>query len=200
MQARHPQGADDETHHPDTVNFSCFHVAQKTTRSHASPLPIIIEECSPSVLEVPPPPPTGLDFCWVTAVQESKVEEKLWHIARVPYNSSKACWAMHAVTKKKCTAKIVSNSKSTLAPAYLGVWNYYKFTTLSTSPEWTFQPTETLILLPGSPSLRDGLPPHHQQNKCRWWHLHELLPRIPLSLTLHCALIDVPIWGPHVNS
>lgn len=35
---------------------------------------------------------------------------------------------MHAVTKKKCTAKIVSNSKSTPAPAYLGVWNYYKFT------------------------------------------------------------------------
>ena len=43
-----------------------------------------------------------------------------------------------------------------------------------TSPEWTFQPTQTLILLLGSPRLRDGLPPHHQQKKCRWWHLHEL--------------------------
>ena len=34
-----------------------------------------------------------------------------------------------AVTKKKCTVKIVSNSKSTLAPVYLGVWNYYKYIT-----------------------------------------------------------------------
>jgi hypothetical protein len=81
------------------------------------------------VLEVLPPPPTTLDFCRVTALQESEVDEKLWHIAHVPYNFSNACWAMHAVTKKKCTVKIISNSKSILAPAYLGVWNYYKFTT-----------------------------------------------------------------------
>src|SRR6202022_1912517 len=110
-------------------NLSRPPVRQKNTRSRASPLPTIVEESSPTVIEVPPPPPTGLDFCRVTAVQESKVDEKLEHIARVPYNSSKACWAMYAVTKKKCTAKIVFNSKSTPAPAYLGVWNYYKFTT-----------------------------------------------------------------------
>ena len=36
---------------------------------------------------------------------------------------------MHGVSKKKCTAKLVSNSKSTHALAYFGVWNYYKFTT-----------------------------------------------------------------------
>jgi len=124
-----PIRTDDETHHPDTLNFSCPHVAQRTTRSHASPLPTIVEESSPFVLKVPPPPSIGLDFCRVTVVQEYKVDEKLWYIVRVPYNSSKACWAMHVVTKKKCTAKIVSNSKSTPAPACLGVWNYYKFTT-----------------------------------------------------------------------
>ena len=116
-----PIGADDKTHRPDTLNFSRPRVAQRTTRSHASPLPIIVEESSPYVLEVPPPLPIGLDFRRVTVVLESEVDEKLWHIARVPYNSSKACWAMHAVTKKKCTAKIVSNSKSTPAPVYLGV-------------------------------------------------------------------------------
>ena len=44
----------------------------------------------------------------------------------------------------------------------------------STFLEWTFLPTQTRILLPGSPRLQDGLPPHHQQNKCRWSHLHEL--------------------------
>jgi hypothetical protein len=36
---------------------------------------------------------------------------------------------MHAVTKKKCTAKIITDGKNTMAPAYLRVWNYYKFTT-----------------------------------------------------------------------
>jgi hypothetical protein len=81
------------------------------------------------MLEVPPPPPTNMDFRRVTTIQESKVDEKLWHIARVPYKSSNACSTMHAITKKKCTAKIVSNSKSTHAPTYFGVWNYYKFTT-----------------------------------------------------------------------
>jgi hypothetical protein len=37
-------------------------------------------------------------------------------------------WAMRTVAKKKCIAKIVSNSKSTHSPTYFGVWNYYKFT------------------------------------------------------------------------
>ena len=123
-----PIGADDETNRPDIFNFSCPSLAQRTTSSHASPLPTIVEESSPSVLEVPPPPPTGLDFCRVIAVQVSEVDEKLWNIACVPYNSSKACCAMHAVTRKKCTAKIVSNSKSTPTTAYLRLWNYYKFT------------------------------------------------------------------------
>ena len=36
------------------------------------------------------------------------------------------------------------------------------------------QPTQTLILLPSSHSLWDGLPPHHQQNNYRWWHIREL--------------------------
>jgi hypothetical protein len=57
------------------------------------------------MLEVLPTPLIGLDFRRVTAVQEFEVDKKLLHIARVPYKSSKACWAMHAVTKNKCTAK-----------------------------------------------------------------------------------------------
>ena len=57
-----PIGADNETHRPDTLNFSRPRAAQRTTRSQASPLPTIIEESSPTVLEVPPPPPTDLDI------------------------------------------------------------------------------------------------------------------------------------------
>jgi hypothetical protein len=100
-----PIRANNETNRPDTIKFSRSRVAQRTTISHA----------------LPPSPPLGLDFCHFTVVQESKVDEKLEHIAHVLYNSSKACWAMHVITKKKCTAKIVSNSKSTHTPAYLGV-------------------------------------------------------------------------------
>jgi hypothetical protein len=60
----------------------------------------------------------------------------LWHIARLPYNSGKSCWAMQAVTKKKCIAKIVLNGKSTPAPTYSGFWNHYSFT--SPKPEKFF--------------------------------------------------------------
>jgi hypothetical protein len=45
-----PIGAEDETHHPNTVNFSRPGVAQRTKRSHTSPLPTIVEESSPTVL------------------------------------------------------------------------------------------------------------------------------------------------------
>lgn len=67
------------------------------------------------MLEVPPPPPTGLEFLHITDVQKSKLDDMLWHIVRIPYSSSKACWAMRAVTKRKCTAKIVTNGNNTPA-------------------------------------------------------------------------------------
>ena len=44
------------------------------------------------------------------------VNEKTWHIARVPKTSAKACWAQMAVTKKKCTARIVLYGKSIQLP------------------------------------------------------------------------------------
>ena len=62
-----------------------------------------------------------LIFAGSLLYKESKVDNKLWHIARLLYNSFKACWAIHAVTKKKCTTKVVTNYKSTPAPTYLGV-------------------------------------------------------------------------------
>lgn len=139
-----PIRADDETHHPDTVNFSHPCLAHRTTKSHASPLLTIVVGSSPSMLEVPPPPIPNHDFCLVNYVQQSKVDEKVRHIAGISYNSSKACWAMHAVTKKKCTAKIVSNRKSTPPAAYLGVWNFYKYTTLNL--KWTINLGKSTIL------------------------------------------------------
>ena len=88
-----PIGADSETLRSDTINFSCPCLSKRVTRSGAATLPTVIEEVSPSVQEVLSPVAPGLDFRHVTTIQESKVNEKLWHIARVPLTSAKCCWA-----------------------------------------------------------------------------------------------------------
>jgi hypothetical protein len=72
------------------------------------------------------PSPAGLGFHRVTAVQEIKVDVSLWHNARIPHTSGKSYWTNHAGTKKKCTAKIVTNNKSVHAPTYTGMWHHYK--------------------------------------------------------------------------
>jgi hypothetical protein len=72
------------------------------------------------------PSPIGLGFHRVTAVQETKVDVSLWYIVRIPHTSGKFCWANYEGTKKKCTARIVTNNKSVLAPTYTGMWHHYK--------------------------------------------------------------------------
>ena len=91
-------GADNKMHRPDTMNFSHPRPAKRITRSRAGILPTIIKEASPSMQEIAPPSPTELDLRRITAVQESQVNEKLWHIACFPYTSAKSCWAMQAVS------------------------------------------------------------------------------------------------------
>ena len=118
-----PIGTDSETHRLDTINFSCLRLGKRVTRSGAATLPTVIEEVSPSVQEVFSPVAAGFDFHRVLAIQESKVNEKLWHIARIPLTSAKCCWAQQAITKKKCTARIVVNGRSTPASTYTGVWH-----------------------------------------------------------------------------
>ena len=71
-------------------------------------------------------PPSGTDICHVTTVQKSNVNERIWHIARVPKTSAKACWAQMAITKKKCISRIV-HGKSTPAPTYSGLWRNVRF-------------------------------------------------------------------------
>ena len=71
---------------------------------------------------IQPLPPVGTDIRRITAVLESTINEKTWHIARVPKTSAKACWAQMAMTKKKCTARIVLHGKSTPASTYSGAW------------------------------------------------------------------------------
>ena len=118
-----PIGADNETHRPNTINFSYPRLDKKVTRSRAATLPTVIEEESPSIQEVLSPVAAGLDFRRITAIQESKVNKKLCHIARMLFTSAKCCWAQQVVTKKKCMARIVVNGRSTPALTYTGVWH-----------------------------------------------------------------------------
>ena len=40
----------------------------------------------------------GIGFHCVTAVQKTKVDVFLWHIARIPHTFGKSCWANYAGT------------------------------------------------------------------------------------------------------
>ena len=117
-----PIGADDETHRLDTISFSRPPPLKRVTRACAATLPTIPEEVEPCMERIQPLPPVGTDIRRIIAVLESMVNEKTWHIAHVPKTSAKACWAQMAVTKKKCTARIVLHGKSTPAPTYSGAW------------------------------------------------------------------------------
>ena len=117
-----PLGAEEETHRPDTVNFSRPRMGRRVTRSRAQNLSTIREEVEVEDGPALPLAPSGIDFQRVTAVEETPVNEKLWHIARLNKNSAKSCWAQMAVTRKKCTSRIVQNGKSTPAPTYTGIY------------------------------------------------------------------------------
>ena len=117
-----PIRADGETHRIDTINFSRPHPLKRVTRARAATLPTIPEEVEPCMERIQSLPPVGTDIRRIRAVLESTVNEKTWHIARVPKTSAKACWAQMAVTKKKCTARIVLHGKSTPAPTYSRAW------------------------------------------------------------------------------
>ena len=47
-------------------------------------------------------------------------------MSRLSKSSTKACFAQQAVTKKKCTARIVRNNVPTAAPTYTGLMVNYK--------------------------------------------------------------------------
>jgi len=123
-----PLGFEGESHRPDTVNFSRPRIATRSSRAkHAgSSLPAVVEEISPMLQDDEPLNNLGTrselrGAHHVTAVQETACQETEWHIARLPKASAKACFAMQAITKKKCQAKIVQGNKATAAPTYTGV-------------------------------------------------------------------------------
>ena len=89
------------------MNFSRPRIGRRLTRAHVDSLSTIYEEDEVEERLMEPSTSVGTNIQRVTAVQETKVNEKLWHIARLKESSSKACWAMMAVTEKQCESRIV---------------------------------------------------------------------------------------------
>ena len=117
-----PIGDDDETHRPDTVSYSRPRIGRRVTRAHAGNLSTIQEEDEDEEQPTIPSTFAGPSIQRVTAVQETKVDEGLWHIARLRENSAKACWGIMRNSKNRCESRIVQKGKATAAPTYTGVW------------------------------------------------------------------------------
>jgi hypothetical protein len=135
--ADQPLGCEQDSHRPDTVNFSHPRVQTRSWRTSTSfpTLNPIEEDSSPNAdVGIPSDMDTTEEFrCGTTpnsfhvsAIQESDCDDMSWHIARLPKASAKACFALQAMTKKKCTARIVQNNVPTAAPTYTGMMENYK--------------------------------------------------------------------------
>jgi hypothetical protein len=120
-----PLGFEGLSHWLNKVNFSHPRIVTRSARAnHTSySLSYVVEELSSYLQEDQAPnnlstmanvgrPPH------VTAIQETTCKETEWHIARLPKTLSKACFAQQAITKKKCTSKIVQGNRSTATSTY----------------------------------------------------------------------------------
>jgi hypothetical protein len=119
-----PIGFEGESHRPNKVNFSHLWISTKSAKANHAKynLANVVEELSPNLQEnqalnnlgttadIGRPP-------HVIAIEETTCMKMEWHIARLPKTSSN-CFAQQAVTKKKCTSKIVQDNRSTAAPTY----------------------------------------------------------------------------------
>ena len=132
-----PLGCEQDSHRPDKVNFSHPRVRTRSSvASTSTPAGGAIED--------------GISFCasmddmetmpseehedrsqnhhpvQVIGTQETDCDEREWHISRLPKSSAKACFAQQAVTKKKCTARIVQNNVAITTPTYTSLMVNYK--------------------------------------------------------------------------
>ena len=113
-----PLGCEQDSHRPDKVNFSHPRVRTRSlVASTSTPARGAIEDgisfhASMDDMETVPSKehegrPQNHHPMHVTGTQETDCDEREWHISRLPKSSTKACFAQQAVTKKKCTTRIV---------------------------------------------------------------------------------------------
>jgi hypothetical protein len=58
---------------------------------------------------------------YTTSVLEIDCFASKWHIAKLPPNSTKRCWALQAITRTMCNAKVGIGKHDTPAPTYKGL-------------------------------------------------------------------------------
>ena len=100
-----PPGADCDSHRPDKVNYSIPRPNTRATRQR-------IEESLSSAIH---------GVAHTTSVLETDCLASKWHIARLPPNSAKRCWALQAITGTMCNAKVGTGKHGTPAPTYKGL-------------------------------------------------------------------------------
>jgi hypothetical protein len=123
-----PLGFEGKSHRLDKINFSHPRMVTRSNKAnHASCSVLdVVEELSPELKDDQAPNNLGTAAdvgrpAHVTAIHETACKEMEWYFARLPKTSAKACFAQHAITKKKCEARIVQDNKSMPAPTYTGV-------------------------------------------------------------------------------
>ena len=124
-------GDERESHRPDKISISRPRVQTRSATLSDSPPPVTTPDSPIAADEDQPQLPTQdapqqVDRYHVTAVEETLCNPAQWHIARLPKTSAKACFALQAITKKKCVARSVQDGKSTVAPTYSGLMDNYR--------------------------------------------------------------------------
>jgi hypothetical protein len=98
-----PLGAEEESHRPDKVNFSHPRGSGRAVRARPVQMPIILKETEddtivhdihhePQPESIPASPPNEGGIRHVSAVEETKVDVKEWHISKLSKTSAKCCW------------------------------------------------------------------------------------------------------------
>jgi len=112
------QGADDKSHKPDRINFSCPHVTVPTCQPDNIDNLSVLE--SPCVGQNMFP----ILFQGGIAISEIMCGDGFWHIDRCPHNCAVQCSTLQKNISAKCTCKINTHKMTsrTRAPRYSGFW------------------------------------------------------------------------------
>ena len=98
-------GVDCDSHRLDKMNYSIPRPNTRATRQ-------CIGESLRSAIH---------GVAHTTSVLETGCLASKWYIAKLPPNSSKRCWALQAITRTMCNAKVGIRKHGTHAPTYKGL-------------------------------------------------------------------------------
>jgi hypothetical protein len=108
-----------ESHRPDKISISRPHVQTRSARLNYSPSYVTTPHSPTTTDEEQPHPrthdaPQQLDRHHINAIEETLCNPVQWHIARLPKTSAKVCFALQAITKKKCVTRLYKTGRAPL--------------------------------------------------------------------------------------